>query len=384
MRLLHTADWHLGRTFHGASLLEDQAFALDRLVELADDERVDAVLVSGDVYDRSLPPADAVTLLDETLTRLAEVCGALVVIAGNHDGPERLAFGSRMLAGAGLHVAGPLGSEPVSVALADAHGHVRVWALPYADPPQVAHALGDDGIRGHEAAMAALAGAARSRFAPGERNVVLAHAYVTGGAASESERPLSVGGAGDVSAALFDGFDYVALGHLHRPQQVGSPRVRYSGSLLKYSFDEASHAKSVSVAEIAADGAVTVEERTLPLLRDTRRIRGELDALIAGAPAEGRDDWILAELTDPEPRYNALERLRAVHPNVLGVVRVARTTPEGEAAGPTIEQVKRMGTGELFAGFFREVTGADLTDPQSEIFAELAEGFECARRGEPR
>lgn len=381
MRLIHTADWHLGRVFHGVPLTDDQACALDGLIALARDVRPDAVVVSGDVYDRAVPPPEAVALLDETLTRLLEAAGRVVVIAGNHDGPERLAFGSRVLSHSGLHVAGPVSAKPAGVLL-DAEGApVRIWALPYADPPEVAHAFGDPELRGHEAAMRAMTVRVRERVRPGERNVAVAHAWVTGGAACGSERPLSVGGTGEVPADVFDGFDYVALGHLHRAQEVGEARVRYPGSLLKYSFDEWEHVKSVSVVELGGDGGVSVTEETLPIRRDVRRISGTLDELLAADPGKGREDYLWADLTDVEPRFNALERLRAVHPNILYAARLPSAATEGRVGGPSISEVRRLGTLELFSGFFREATGDELTRDQADVLASFAEGFERESRG---
>jgi DNA repair protein SbcD/Mre11 len=381
MRFIHTADWHLGRLLFGASLLEDQRVVLDEFCELVGSERPDAVLISGDVYDRAFPPPEAVELLDEVLTRLVMVHGTRVVlIAGNHDSPERIGFASRVLRGAGLHVAGPVCAEPMSVVVPSADGPVRIWALPYADPPEVAEVLEDPAIRGHEAAVAAQVQRVRAARNHGEREVLVTHAFVSGGEVSESERPLSVGGAAQISGALFQDFHYVALGHLHRPQTVGGERVRYAGSLLKYSFQEAEHRKTVSLVELGDGGRLQVEQVELHPRRDVRMLRGTLSALLAAVPAHGREDYLWVDLLDETPVYNAIERLRAVYPNVLHAAR-EQTQMERGGCGPSAGTVHRLGLGELFGMFFRDVTGEALEPGRMEAFTELAAQFGREKRG---
>jgi DNA repair protein SbcD/Mre11 len=380
MRFIHTADWHLGRILHGTSLLEDQLHALDGLCELVRDVKPNAVVVSGDIYDRATPPADAVAALDEVLTRLVVDCRTrVIVIAGNHDSPERIGFASRVLAGSGLTLVGSLSPEPVSVVVSDAGQTVRIWAVPYADPPTVAWALGDDLIRGHEAAMLGLLARIRSRQAGGERAVLVAHAFVSGGAESESERPLSVGGTGAVAASVFDGFDYVALGHLHRPQSMPDERLRYAGSLLKYSFSEWEHSKSISLVELPPTGPARVEELTLPITHDVRKIRGKLADLLASAPPAGSDDYIWADLLDETPVFNALERLRSVYPNVLYAARVETLGPGAAPGGPRPDDLQRLSLSELFRMFYQEVNGDALPAPHEPVFLELMREFEQSR-----
>jgi len=385
VRLLHTADWHLGRIFYGASLIEDQAIALDAFCVLAADLRPDAIIVAGDVYDRSVPPAEAVALLDETLTRLvADVGVPVVVIAGNHDSPERLAFGSRLLAHGGLHVVGPLHADPVSVALATSAGPARIWALPHADPPEVACALDDECVRGHVAAMAAMLTRVRAAAVAGEHQVVVAHAFVTGGKPSESERPLSVGGTAQVGSSLFGGFDYVALGHLHRPQSLAGSTIRYSGSLLKYSFDEHDHHKSVTLVEIGESGRLATQEYELPFRRDVRKISGYLGDLLSSPPADGRDDYVWVDLLDELPARSPLERLRAVYPNVMYAARVAATAPQTRLSGLAAGDVARLGMAELFEQFFADSMGEALSPARHEVFTGLVREFERGRRSAQR
>ncbi len=374
MRFLHTSDWHLGRSFFGVSLLGDQAHVLDQLVGLASEAGIDAVLVAGDVYDRSAPPADAVSLLDETLTRL--VAGAripVVVIAGNHDSGERLGFGSRLLDERGLHVAG---TAPLRVVLGDEHGPVEVLAMPFAEPAEAAGRHGDETIETHEAAIRADIASmqdgagARRRSKERRRSVAVAHAFVSGGSTSDSERPLVLGNAALVAADCFDPFSYAALGHLHRPQRVGRAEVRYSGSLLKYSFDEASHRKSVSIVEIDASGGCTIEEVFLSPRRDVRVVAGTLEELRRAAESDGaRDDYVLARLADRGALLDAMGKVRALYPNCLHLQRDEFYLPAGSADARRAD-LRRHTEAELFDAFFREVTGEAASEEETRAFAD--------------
>jgi DNA repair protein SbcD/Mre11 len=384
VRFLHTSDWHVGRSFYGVPLLEDQAQALDQLVRLAVEAKVDAVLVAGDVYDRSAPPADAVSLLDDTLTRLVAGHGIPVVaIAGNHDSGERLDFGSRLLSARGLHVAG---TAPLFVPFEDEFGPIDVVAVPFAEPGAVAARRGDEAVTDHESALRAdLAGPgtpaapdapastrprasrAKAKAAP-RRRIAVAHAFVAGGSTSESERPLVMGNAALVPAACFEGFAYAALGHLHRPQMIGRAEVRYSGSLLKYSFDEAGHRKSVSLVEIGAGGACTIEEVRLAPRRDVRVLEGTFEEIRDAAAADAsRDDYVLARLTDRAAVIDAMVRLREHWPNCLHVTAAAGRAARGEDAARV--HVRSHGPAELFDAFFRDVTGDELTADERAAFA---------------
>jgi exonuclease SbcD len=377
LRFLHTADWHLGRLFHGASLLGDQAPLLDQLARLASESRVDALLLAGDVYDRSVPPAEAVALFDDFLSRMAlEVRVPIVMIAGNHDSGERLGFAARLLDECGVHVAGrvtpeaPLGRE---VVLDDADGPVHVRALPYADPPTVRAALGRADLKSHDAATGALLEAVRAELPAGRRSVVVAHAFVAGGAECESERPLSVGGSGAVSRDRFAGFDYVALGHLHAPQRVGDERLRYSGSLAKYSFSEVDHRKSVSLVELSADGSVQIEEIALTARRDLRVLEGSMAELLRGpASGESADDYLLVRVTDSGALLNPIGRLREVYPNVMQLERPALLAESGEAGATALQ--RSQDPSQLFADFFEQVTGEALSEPERAAYAASLEG----------
>ena len=426
MRFLHSADWHLGRVHHGVSLLEDQAHVLQQFVRIAADTRPDAILLAGDIYDRSVPPAEAVRLLDLVLSELIlELKIPVVMIAGNHDGPDRLAFGSGLLQRAGLVVRGPVEMDATPLVLRDAHGEVEIHALPYAEPALVRSASGDDTIADHHAALAAQTAAVRAAQVPGRRTVVVAHAFVQGGAESESERPLSVGGTGAVGVEVFDGFDYVALGHLHRPQAIGtkrggesaagagrgdavevcrsadavdvadaanatnatnaaapwrSARIQYSGSLLKYSFAEADHGKSVNLVELDAEGNCTVERIPLVPRRDLRILEGELAALVAAAATDpARDDYVLARLTDHGALLDAMGKLRSAYPNALAIERPTLT---GDGPGRATADHRRTRIQDLFASFHEQTTGVALEPAAQAALDRVVDRLEQEARAE--
>ena len=318
MRLLHTSDWHLGRSFHREGMLTHQAAYVDHLLEVVERERVDLVVVSGDIYDRALPPIDAVRLADETLVRLAASRASVVLTSGNHDSAQRLGFSSRLIDAAGVHLRTDIGAVGTPVLLDDEHGAVAVHGLPYLDPHAVSApwALSE---RSHEAALTEAMRRVRRDLAarPGTRSVVMAHAFVAGAAPSDSERDISVGGVARVPTSVFDGADYVALGHLHG-RQVLADHVRYSGSPLAYSFSEAGHVKGSWLVDLDAHGFAAAEFVEAPVPRPLARLRGTIDELLADpahTPHEG--SWVEATLTDVARPTDAMERLRRRFPHTL-------------------------------------------------------------------
>ena len=407
MRLLHSADWHLGRLFHGVSLIEDQAHLLDGFARLAAEAKVDAILLAGDLYDRAVPPPEAVTLFDDFLARVAGELGLpTIVIAGNHDSADRLAFGSRLMSRGGLHVRGRLEPDPAPVVLEDAHGPVEIHALPFVDPPHARAVLADCGdertaeegaLRDHDACNAAFLDRMRAGASAGRRRVCVAHAFVAGrrgDAASyveggdveegdveggeveetESERPLVVGGGGQVDAGHFEGFDYVALGHLHRPQALSGGRIRYSGSLMPYSFGESLHEKSVSVVDLDADGGVSVEAVSLSPRRAVKIMEGTLEGLLDATP-EGvdRDDYLLARLTDDGALFHPMARLRERYPNVLQIERPALALASGPGAAAASTRTKRAPE-QLFEDFFEAVEGREMEPEELDLLREIVRG----------
>lgn len=375
MRILHTADWHLGRTFHGIQLTDDQAFVLDDFVRLVREARPDVVLIAGDIYDRAVPPIEAVRLLDEVLAQILMDCRVpVILIAGNHDSPDRLSFGQRLLARQNLHVLGQLEHGLAPVVIEDAAGPVYFCPLPYAEPALVRDRLSDPEAQSHDLAMASLLRHFTAQIPAGSkaRTVVVAHAFVAGGEGSESERPLSVGGAGTVEAAHFLPFNYVALGHLHRPQIAGAKHIRYAGSLMKYSFAEAEHQKSITLVEMDAAGGVSCEAISLAPRREVRCISGYLAEILKGPlPGVNREDYLMVTLHDRGAILNAIGTLREVYPNVLRVERLHLTVGK-ELQRPAGDH-RRLTEAELFASFFEQVTGAALSEAAARMFAETVD-----------
>jgi exonuclease SbcD len=382
MRFLHTADWHLGRSFRQASLVEDQAHVLNQLVELAIRERVDAVVIAGDVYDRAVPPADAVALLDDVLARLVLGAGIRVVlIAGNHDSPDRVGFGGRVAEKQGLAMRGTL-THMAPVVFDDAFGHVALHPLPYVEPAFARRLPGSEAVSDHQTAVNAVLALLRAKWVPGQRNVLVGHAFVAGGAESESERPLSVGGSGAVSASTFDGYDFVALGHLHRPQSVGSERVQYSGSLLKYSFNEVDHVKSVSLVEIGQGGATSVQRVALSARHDVRIVKGTLAELLAVPRGDNAlHDYVRAVLTDKDPVLDALGRLREVYPNVLEL-QFSRDLEVAGSGAKGAQDHRERSPDDLFKAFHRDMVGEEIDEAALHVFHAAAQAVVSA--GEER
>jgi exonuclease SbcD len=316
MRLLHTSDWHIGRSLHGTDLLTEQEQVLSGLADVVAGEGVDVVVVAGDVYDRAVPSADASAVLSRVVARLRRAGATVVLTPGNHDSARRLGTFSELLAVGGLHVRAETKQLDEPVLLADEHGEVAVYGLPFLEPEVARFELGLPAARSHEAVLAAAMDRVRCDLflRPGTRSVVLAHAFVGGGQPSESERDISVGGVDLVPAAVFDGVDYVALGHLHRPQTL-SARLRYSGSPLAYSFGEAGQQKQAWLVDLDASGLADVRSVPLPTPRPLTLLAGELDELLADPGHDGvTGHFVSARLTDPVRPTDPMRRLQARFP----------------------------------------------------------------------
>jgi exonuclease SbcD len=386
VRFIHTGDWHLGKLLRERPLVEDQKFVLQAFARLVHELRPDAVVVAGDVYDRAVAPVEAVAVLDGMLATLTlDLRVQVVMIAGNHDSARRLEYLNGLVRGVGLHVVGEVGPRPEGVSVEGADGtRVVFWPLAYTDPETARGALGRADIHTHEAVLRAQLDLVREQagqMGDAARHVVVAHAFVTGAQQSDSERPLSVGGSGEVPRDVFGGFDYVALGHLHRPQQVAE-RVRYAGSLLKYSFDEAGHRKSVAVVDLDASGGLTVEQVELPVLHDLVRLTGGFDELLARPDAaDYAESYLEVLLTDTDAVLDPMQKLRAVYPNILSLRREGLLGPQGLEPPP---DVGRLSTRDLFGEFFEEATGEPLTGPrQQEVDAALSASDRERREASP-
>ncbi|MFF2929783.1 exonuclease SbcCD subunit D [Streptomyces mirabilis] len=374
MRILHTSDWHLGRAFHRVNMLDAQAGFIGHLVATVREYDVDAVVVSGDVYDRAVPPLAAVELFDDALHRLADLAVPTVMISGNHDSARRLGVGAGLIGRAGIHLRTEPSACGTPVLLADDHGDVAFYGLPYLEPALVRTEFGVEKA-GHEAVLAAAMDRVRADLAtraPGTRSVVLAHAFVTGGAASDSERDITVGGVAAVPAGVFDGVDYTALGHLHGSQTI-TERVRYSGSPLPYSFSEVDHRKSMWLVDLGPEGFVGAERVDCPVPRKLARVRGHLDDLLADPRlARHEEAWIEATLTDPVRPTEPMARLTERFPHTLSLVFEPGRTPED----PDVSYARRLaGRSEqqIAEDFVAHVRGAG---PDADEQAVLRDAFD--------
>ncbi|EST22752.1 hypothetical protein N566_26450 [Streptomycetaceae bacterium MP113-05] len=378
MRLLHTSDWHLGRSFHRVGLLEAQRDFLTHLVATVEEQRIDAVLVAGDVYDRAVPPLAAVELFDEALHRLAALGVPTVMISGNHDSARRLGVASGLIRTAGVHLRTDPAGCGIPVVLHDEHGDVACYGLPYLEPALTHTALGA-GQRSHEAVLTSAMERVHADLAdrPADtRSVVLAHAFVTGGQSSDSERDITVGGAESVPASVFGGVDYVALGHLHGCQTL-APRVRYSGSPLAYSFSESEHRKSMWLVDLGADGEVRAERLDCPVPRPLARLRGSLDTLLTAPDHERHEDaWVEATLTDPVRPAEPMARLTRRFPHILSLAFDPEGAPGGTHCGYAA-RIRGRTDQQITEDFVQHVRGGRGTDAHEQRL--LGEALDAAR-----
>ena len=371
MKLIHLSDLHLGKRVGEVSMLEDQAYILDRVLDIVDGAGPDALLIAGDVYDKSVPSAEAVTLFDDFLCCLARRKLPVLVISGNHDSPERLAFGSRLMEGAGVHLSPVYDGNVKPITLTDEHGPVDFWLLPFLKPAHLRRFYPEETIDSYTDAVGAAI--AHMNIDPSRRNVLLCHQFVTGAATCESEE-LIVGGTDNVDAAVFDGFDYVALGHLHGPQNVGSSRIRYCGTPLKYSFSEASQYKSVTVAELGEKGDLTLHTVPLTPRHDMRVIQGTFAQLTAeNSDAAGeREDYLHIILTDEEDVPEALGRLRLVYPNILKLSYDNTRTRTSQSVDRA-QRVAQKSPLELFEELYETQNNQPMSQEQRDFAQRLIE-----------
>ena len=364
MRILHTSDWHLGRSFHRVGMLEHQAAFVDHLLEVVASERVDLVVVAGDVYDRALPHVDAVRLADESLARLAASRACVVLTSGNHDSAQRLGFGSRLIDAAGIFLRTDASSIGTPVLLDDEHGPVAVHGIPYLDP-QALHEPWNLSARSHEAALTEAMRRVRADLdGRRSRSVVLAHAFVAGGLPSDSERDISVGGVSVVPSALFDGISYTALGHLHGRATLGTA-LRYSGSPLAYSFSEAGHTKGCWLVDLGPDGVTATSFIEAPVPRRLSALTGDLETLLTDPRlASAESHWVQATLTDAVRPDRPMERLRARFPHTL----VLSFAPAGEPAASVVARTPRGRSDHQVAlDFVDAMRGAPATDDEAAL-----------------
>ena len=372
MKFLHLADLHLGKRVNGFSMLEDQAHILRQILAILDDEQPDGVLIAGDVYDKSVPSVEAVELLDGFLTELRARGVPVLLISGNHDSPERLAFGGRVMDSCGIHISPVYDGALAPVTLHDEFGPVHVWLLPFVKPAHVRRWFPDANIESYTDAVAEAV--AHMDIDTAARNVLVTHQFVTGGTRSGSEE-LSVGGTDNVDSGIFAPFDYVALGHLHGAQHIGRETIRYAGSPLKYSFSEARQHKSVTVVTLGEKGDVQVCTVALTPLRELREIRGSYDELTARSFYEHttyRSDYLHLILTDEQDVFDAMSRLRTIYPYLMTLdYDNARTRAAGGMSVPA--ETERRTPPELFEALYQRQNHQPMSEVQRAYIAQLME-----------
>ena len=373
MKLIHLSDLHIGKRVNEISMIEDQEYILLQILQILDDEDPDAVLICGDVYDKSVPSAEAVTLFDDFLCRLAQRKIPVLIISGNHDSPERLAFGNRLLELGGVHICPVYDGQVRSVTLTDEQGEAVFWLLPFLKPAHVKRFYPEEGIETYtDAVRVALE---KMPVDPSKRNILLTHQFVTGSLTCDSEE-LSVGGSDNVDAAVFEAFDYVALGHIHGPQNIGSNRIRYCGTPLKYSFSEAAHHKSVTVVHLGAKGDLKLHLRPLTPRYDLRQLRGSFAQLTDKAfyRETATRDYLHIILSNEEDVPEAVGQLRVIYPNLMKLSYDNTRTRTNQTIDGA-EDVQRKSPLELFDELYELQNNQPMSDRQRDFTRELIESI---------
>lgn len=377
MKFAHIADLHIGKRVHDFSMLEDQRYILEEMLRIFDEEKVDGVLIAGDVYDKTVPSAEAVQVFDDFITKLAKMEMPIYMISGNHDSAERLAFGAQLFENDGVYISPVYEGEVKKVEVEDVYGTVNIWLLPFLKPATVRHALQREDINTYEeGVVAALQGC---EIDTEQRNILVAHQFVTGADRSDSEET-SVGGLDNVSAEVFEDFDYVALGHIHRAQKMGRETLRYSGTPLKYSFSEADHKKSVTILELLEKGRVEIHVVPLVPRRDMRKMRGTYMEVTAkdAYTEENKMDYLQITLTDEEDVPGALKKLRTVYSNLMRLeYDNARTRENREVQA--VEAQEQKSELELFEEFYELLNNESMKDEQVEFVEKLIQDLKEVR-----
>ena len=378
MKFIHTADWHLGRILFGVHLVDDQEYILNEIEKIIKKTGPDFIIIAGDVYDRAVPPPSAVKLLDEFLNNcIKKLKTTVIIIAGNHDSPERLGFASGLLENQGVYIRSSVFNDYSVTTFTDQDGDVDIFAVPYAEPVVIRERMNDETLSDHNVAMKAILDEIRDNNKTENRKILISHAFVAGGNETESERPLSAGGSGSVDIQAFEGFDYVALGHLHRAQKAGKESIRYSGSILPYSFEEGKREKSVTLVTIDNEGNSDTELIPLIPKRKFRTIEGTMEEILSET-TELSDDYIQVILRDKGPVLDAMGKLRGIFPNILHIER-PYLTYDGDNKIMNKDH-RKLGETDLFSLFFKEVTGEDAEKPVMEKFNEILDDYKKTKR----
>lgn len=372
MKIFHTADWHLGKLVQGVSMIKDQEYILQQFLKDIDEEKPDVVVIAGDLYDRSVPPTEAVSLLDDILSEIAirrEI--PVVAIAGNHDSPGRIHFGSQFMGAKRLHIVGNLSKDLKPVVLKDDFGEVHFHLIPYTDPSHVRYVFEDENVRTQQDAMAKILEHVVDSLDPNARHVLVGHAFVTKNGIEEenktdAERPLSIGGSECIDAKLFEPFNYTALGHLHQAHYVDTEKVRYSGSPLKYSISEETHKKGYLMIDLANDGSINISKKELVPKRDLRSVENTMEEILKSPKCE---DYIFVKLLDNTPIISPMEKIRSVYPNAMHVERIM--LKDFNNVQQEVVSRQKMDDITLFKSFYLEISGREADNQTIELFQEV-------------
>lgn len=371
MRFAHLSDLHIGKRVNGFSMIEDQKYILNQVIEIIKREEVEAVILAGDIYDKTIPSAEAVQVLDDFLIQLSNLNLPIFVISGNHDSAERLSFGARVLRKSQIYISELYNGEITPITLEDEYGKIHVYLMPFLKPALVRQALGREEIVTYQDAVEMAIH--QIPLKEEDRNILVAHQFVIGASKSDSEE-VSVGGLDQISHTLFESFDYTALGHIHGPQHIGKETIRYCGTPLKYSFSEEAHTKSVTIIDLEQKGKTTIRMVPLIPMRDMRKIRGKYEEIINQALADNRslEDYIQITLTDEEDVLNGLENLRKIYPNIMRFeYDNKRTREQNELTNAVvIEQRSEL---ELFEEFYFLQNNQEISKEQRELLQAIIE-----------
>lgn len=383
MKIFHTGDWHIGKLVNNFYMTEDQEYILNQLFQAIEREKPDCLIIAGDIYDRAIPPVEGVELLDKTLNKIIfELNTPVLAIAGNHDSNERIGFGNKLYESAGFFVNGELKEEVKKVVLEDAEGKVNFYLIPYADPYYVRQLYNDEEIKTHEDAIRKTI--EKIDLNKDERNVAIFHGYVCKGTEkiieSDSEKRLSIGGTDLISSEVFKDFDYVALGHIHRRQKVDGDRIRYAGSLMKYSFSEMNNKVGVTSVTLNKDKSLEVEYIPFSLMRDFRELKGDLSVLISNefSKMQKKDDYIKVVLTDEKEVLEPMQRLRAVYPNIMDL-KNENKLKDLNLEEAEVEKLKEKTPIELTCDFFKAIREDEISEDELALVKEV---LEEVKRGE--
>ncbi len=384
LKILHTADWHLGKIVNNVYMTEDQRYILEQFLKIVEEQRPDAIIIAGDLYDRAIPPKQAVELLNDTLTTIINDFNIPVLaISGNHDSPDRLEFGSQLFRKQQLFLDTKLSKEYQAVTLYDGGGPIHFHLIPYVEPAEVAYQFNDPEVRSHQQAAEKLINFISEQYDMDERHIWIGHAFLAGGMESESEERLSmIGGSPYVDTELFKPFTYVALGHLHQSQRVGAEKIRYSGSILKYSFSEVTHNKSVTIVDINEKGELEIDRVPLRPIRDFERIEGYFDDLIRGDAADHPESYLHVRLLDDGQLIDPMGKLRKLYPNILYLERKLSPQPKQSEDIQKMKERQRLSPATLFASFYEEIKEDPIPEHRKKLVEDSIETLKHQERGQ--